>query len=76
MKSPTSTIDSLLNSSPSLPAYLCNTEPMEPEAIPLQLALITMEVAEQRKSLAALADMLRLMASLIEPSTIAEITDT
>jgi hypothetical protein len=57
MKSPTSTGAFPLNFSPnhSLPPYLCRTEPMEPEDIPLQLALITMEVATLRVMLQRLA---------------------
>ena len=37
-----------------LPPYLRNTEPMEPEAIPLQVALLTMELAALRHRLAVL----------------------
>jgi hypothetical protein len=56
-----------------LPPYLRATEPMEVEDLPLQVSLLTMEVAEQRKSLASLADMLRLMAAAIEPAAMAAI---
>lgn len=37
------------------PPYLNNTEPLEVEDTPLQLALLTMEVAEHRRTLAQLA---------------------
>ena len=56
MKSQTSTPDSPPNSNlPALPPYLLNTEPMEPEHIPLQLALLTMEVRSQREALQRLS---------------------
>jgi len=55
MKSPTSTPAFPPNSSPPPPPYLCNTEPLEPEAIPLQLALLTMEVRLQREALQRLS---------------------
>lgn len=34
----------------SLPAYLQNTEPLEPDQLPLQVALLTMELAELRRA--------------------------
>jgi hypothetical protein len=68
MKSPTSTLVSPpLSSPPGLPPYLCNTEPLEPEAIPLQLALLTMEVRTQREALqrlTAVLDMASRMSAL------------
>lgn len=60
MKSRTSTPAFPPISSPSLPPYLSNTEPMEPADIPLQLALITMEVRSQREALQRLASALDL----------------
>lgn len=56
MKSQTSTLVSPPPSNlPATPPYLCNTEPLEPEAIPLQLALLTMEVRLQREALQRLS---------------------
>lgn len=51
-------LDSLPNSSPPEPPYLLNTEPMEPEDMPLQLALLTMEVRAQRQALQRLSAVL------------------
>lgn len=59
---------------PSLPPYLKTTEPLEPEDIPLQLALLTMEVANQRMTLQRIADLLSYAASTIRPAP-AEIAD-
>lgn len=43
------------NPEPSeLPPYLYNTDPMEPEDIPLQVALLTMEIASLRQFLMTL----------------------
>lgn len=42
-----------------LPPYLHNTEPMELEDIPLQVALLTMEVAQLRTTMAVLLDALK-----------------
>lgn len=50
-----------------LPPYLRATEPMEPEDIPLQLALLTMEVANQRKALDRLAFLFRTIGEAIDP---------
>jgi hypothetical protein len=36
---------------PELPPYLRNTDPMEPEDLPLQVALLTMELASVRERL-------------------------
>lgn len=53
-----------------LPPYLRATEPMEPEDIPLQLALLTMEVANQRKALDRLAFLFRTIGEAIDsPAT-------
>jgi hypothetical protein len=49
---------------------LRNTEPLEPEAIPLQLALLTMEVAAQRVALQRMAAMLEVAATLINPASL------
>jgi len=38
-----------------LPSFLAETAPLEPEHLPLQLALLTMEVAQLRLIVAALA---------------------
>ena len=53
-----------------LPPYLRRTEPMEPDDLPLQVALLTMEVATQRKSLALLATTLETLAGAIRPPEI------
>jgi predicted RNA methylase len=37
-----------------LPPFLRNSDPLEPEDIPLQVALLTMELARMRADLAAL----------------------
>jgi hypothetical protein len=39
-----------------LPPYLHNTDPMEWEDIPLQVALLTMEIVQLRQTLAAMLD--------------------
>lgn len=52
-----------------LPPYLHNTEPLEPEDIPLQLALITMEVAELRERMAAMSRAFSELANLMAPPT-------
>jgi len=69
MKSMTSTPVSPPPSDPSLPPYLCNTEPMEPAEIPLQLALLTMEVAAQRQALGRLAQLFNYTATMIQPAS-------
>ena len=51
----------------SLPPYLNNTDPLEPEDIPLQLALITMEMASYRQKLTAMAAMFAELAKLVNP---------
>ena len=49
----------MLGSTPTpTPPFLLNSDPMEPEDLPLQVALLTMEVASLRGSLAMLADLL------------------
>jgi hypothetical protein len=58
-----------------LPPYLHNTEPLEPEDIPLQLALLTMEVAALRERMTAIADLMQQMASLIRPDEMPEWLD-
>ena len=60
MKSTTSIPDFPPNSAAGLPPYLNNTEPLEPEALPLQLALLTMEVRAQRQALERLSSVLDL----------------
>jgi hypothetical protein len=45
-----------------LPLYLKATEPLELEDIPLQVALLTMELAAQRQALLALSAALRATA--------------
>ena len=42
----------------ALPPFLQQTEPMEPDALPLQVALLTMELAEVRIRLAELGRLL------------------
>jgi hypothetical protein len=53
--------------STDLPPYLRLTEPLEAEAIPLQLSLITMEVAELRKALVRLGAVLEMAARMTKP---------
>lgn len=38
-----------------LPSYLLNTEPLEPTDLPLQVALLTMELAQLRQVVTLLA---------------------
>lgn len=47
-----------------LPPFLCNSEPLEPEDMPLQLALLTMEAASCRTSLALISETLDRLAKL------------
>ena len=47
-----------------LPNYLRETEPLEIEAVPLQLALLTMEVRAQREALQRLAAVLELASRM------------
>ena len=72
MKSQTSIPVSQLNSSPPLPPFLRETEPMELEAIPLQVALLTMEVQAQRIALSRMATILEEAARLIHPANVNE----
>ena len=69
MKSTTSIPDFPPNSPAPLPPYLNRVEPMELEDIPLQLALLTMEVRAQRMALqrlSAVLDMASRMTALPE----------
>lgn len=50
-----------------LPPYLNRTDPMELDDLPLQVALLTMELAAQRQTLARLACLLETAARLIRP---------
>lgn len=45
-----------------LPSYLYNTEPLEPEDLPLQVALLTMELANMRTAQAQISRQLRTLA--------------
>lgn len=51
----------------SLPPYLHNTEPLEAEDIPLQLCLVTMEVASLRAKLEALSRGLAELSQMVKP---------
>ena len=67
MKSPTSTLVSPPASNlPDLPNYLRETEPMELDAIPLQLALLTMEVRNQRIMLQRMAVILETASRMMQ----------
>ena len=55
-------------SSHNLPPYLLNTEPMEAADIPLQLALLTMEVRAHREALDRLSAVLNYAASMTKPA--------
>ena len=50
-----------------LPPYLNNTEPLEPEDIPLQVALLTMEMAALRQKLSTMSEIFAQMAQLVNP---------
>lgn len=52
--------------STSLPSYLQTSEVMELEDVPLQVALLTGELAAQRKLIAALAERIDLIAEDLE----------
>jgi hypothetical protein len=49
----------------NLPAFLRMTEPLEPEQLSLQVALLTMELAEVRTRLTLLADSMARMAVVL-----------
>jgi hypothetical protein len=53
-------------SADSLPPYLLNDVPMEVEQLPLQVALLTGELAMQRRALNALAGLLSQAAGAME----------
>jgi hypothetical protein len=47
-------MDQTESNPPDLPGFLRNWDPLEAEAIPLQVALLTMELASIRQSVRAL----------------------
>jgi hypothetical protein len=51
------------------PPYLMNTEPLELEDLPLQVALLTMEVASLRDKLMAATRLLEEMARCLRPDS-------
>lgn len=51
-----------------MPPYLLRTEPMEIEDLPLQVMLLTMEIANLRRSNAAAAALLENVARAIKPA--------
>lgn len=60
--------DSTPISPPELPPFLRQTEaPPEADQLPLQVWLLTMEVAHQRQTLHMMATTLEMLASLIRP---------
>lgn len=56
--------------SPPLPSFLLETAPLEAEDIPLQVALLTMEVASLRDRLTTLAWLLRQAGEASEPPAV------
>lgn len=50
-----------------LPNYLHNTDPLELEDLPLQVALLTHELANMRTAQAQMARLLTVMADLLTP---------
>lgn len=54
-----------------LPPFLNNTEPLEPEDLALQLALITMEVASMRHKMAVMAQIFNELAKVVNPDLFA-----
>lgn len=56
-----------------LPPYLHNTQPMEPEDLPLQVALLTMEVGELRERMVQLSHHLEILSTLLKPDDFAEL---
>lgn len=69
MKFPTSIPVSPPLSNP-LPPYLRETEPMEIEQIPLQVSLLTMEIAAQRQALERLAALFEAAATCMKPASL------
>jgi hypothetical protein len=51
----------------SLPLHLQQTEPLEPEQLPLQVALLTMELAALRERMEIIAAAMRALAELFSP---------
>ena len=49
------------------PPFLRNSEPMEAEELPLQVSLLTMELAAQREALMKVADALATIAAMLRP---------
>jgi hypothetical protein len=50
-----------------LPPFLLRTDPMEVDDLPLQVSLLTMEVASLRRSLEAVADLMEQAAANVRP---------
>lgn len=57
------------------PPYLNNTEPLELEDLPLQVSLLTMELASHRRKMAEMARLFREMAELVNPDLFRGIFD-
>ena len=55
-----------------LPPYLARTDVMELDDLPLQVSLLTMEVAAQRLALQRISDLLNYAASLIQPASLTD----
>lgn len=57
----------LQTSIPPLPPYLARTEPMEVEDLPLQVSLLTMELAAMRQMMQRMAVVLETAARMMNP---------
>jgi hypothetical protein len=55
-----------IQADPNLPPYLRTTEPMEVEALPLQVSLLTMELATQRQMLQRMSLILETAAAMMK----------
>lgn len=56
----------LTEAKPPLPPYLERTEPMEVEDLPLQVSLLTMEIANQRHMLQRMSVILETAARMMQ----------
>jgi hypothetical protein len=68
MKSTLPEMSQIAQASADLPPYLTRTEVMELDDLPLQVSLLTMEVAAQRQALERLAAILGMAARMARPA--------
>lgn len=60
---------------PALPSFLRLTEPLDLDQVPLQLALVTMELASLRQQVTSLSGLLASAAERTAPSVMIEFHD-